>query len=160
MSTDRLLIRLDDDDVAGALDTNLRAAIWGCKHASRRMMARAGRPGGGGGCIINVSSLLATKGRAGASVYAASKAGILGEFAHVCTPTRYPISSPVLALNCCFIFLSILSFLGPGKGEYLTVPFYLLVDRLNYIPLSGARPLGYPRQCLGSWLHRHPDDRK
>ncbi|KAK1772285.1 hypothetical protein QBC33DRAFT_574920 [Phialemonium atrogriseum] len=81
VSTDRLLIRLDDDDVAGALDTNLRAAIWGCKHASRRMMARAGRPGGGdgsGGCIINVSSLLATKGRAGASVYAASKAGILG----------------------------------------------------------------------------------
>ena len=31
------------------------------------------------GCIINVSSLMATKGGKGASVYAASKAGMLGE---------------------------------------------------------------------------------
>ena len=75
MSRDRLLTRLDDDDVANTLDTNLRGAIWGCKHASKRMISGGKR----GGCIINVSSLLATKGRTGTSAYAASKAGLLGE---------------------------------------------------------------------------------
>lgn len=32
------------------------------------------------GCIINVSSLMATKMGAGATVYAASKAGVIGMF--------------------------------------------------------------------------------
>jgi 3-oxoacyl-[acyl-carrier protein] reductase len=32
------------------------------------------------GCIINVSSLMATKMGAGAAVYAASKAGVVGMF--------------------------------------------------------------------------------
>ncbi|KAL1856474.1 hypothetical protein VTK73DRAFT_8270 [Phialemonium thermophilum] len=74
VARDRPLARLEDDDVAAVLDTNLRAAVWGCKHASRRMISSGKR----GGCIINVSSLLAVKARTGASVYAASKAGLLG----------------------------------------------------------------------------------
>ncbi len=41
-----------------------------------------------GGCIINVSSLLALKAVAGTSVYAASKAGLLGKFPHLITAVR------------------------------------------------------------------------
>jgi 3-oxoacyl-[acyl-carrier protein] reductase len=42
------------------------------------MVFRAKHKGQKGGCIINISSLLASKGVTGTSVYAASKAGLLG----------------------------------------------------------------------------------
>jgi NAD(P)-dependent dehydrogenase (short-subunit alcohol dehydrogenase family) len=53
---------------------NLRGAIWGCKSVGKRMLSNRR-----GGCIINVSSLLGMKGTPGTAVYAASKAGLLGE---------------------------------------------------------------------------------
>ncbi|KAI0181641.1 NAD(P)-binding protein [Hypoxylon sp. FL1284] len=56
-----------DDLVA----TNLMGTIWGCKHFIPRMMRQKS------GCIINVSSLLATNSGRGAGVYAASKAGVV-----------------------------------------------------------------------------------
>ncbi|OTA79465.1 hypothetical protein M434DRAFT_238678 [Hypoxylon sp. CO27-5] len=52
--------------------TNLMGTIWGCKYVIPKMMKQRG------GCIINVSSLLAAHGGRGASVYAASKAGVVG----------------------------------------------------------------------------------
>ncbi|KAI1135368.1 NAD(P)-binding protein [Hypoxylon sp. FL0543] len=54
------------------IGTNLLGTIWGCKHAVPKMMKQRE------GCIINVSSLLATHGGRGASVYTASKAGVVG----------------------------------------------------------------------------------
>ncbi|KAI0133258.1 NAD(P)-binding protein [Hypoxylon sp. NC0597] len=51
--------------------TNLMGTIWGCRYVIPKMMKQRG------GCIINVSSLLATHGGRGASVYAASKAGVV-----------------------------------------------------------------------------------
>jgi NAD(P)-dependent dehydrogenase (short-subunit alcohol dehydrogenase family) len=64
---------MSEEQIGEILDTNLKGAILGCKFFGKRMIARKG------GCIVNVSSLHARKGVAGASVYAASKAGMLGE---------------------------------------------------------------------------------
>lgn len=47
------------------------------------MMTRAkgkGENGTGGGCIINIASLLGIKGGRGSVAYAASKAGVIGKF--------------------------------------------------------------------------------
>ncbi|KAJ9138708.1 Gluconate 5-dehydrogenase [Pleurostoma richardsiae] len=72
ISQERLLFKMDDLAIQSILDTNLLGATLGCRVLGKRMARR------GGGCIINVSSLLAYKGGRGASVYAASKAGMLG----------------------------------------------------------------------------------
>lgn len=73
------------DDI---IDANLKSTILGCKFISKHMVRtrRLTKPGMSdtspdrthGLSIINVSSLMATRGGWGASVYAASKAGILG----------------------------------------------------------------------------------
>lgn len=51
--------------------------IWACKSFANRKV-RQKRDTAQSACIINVSSLLGVKGGAGASVYAATKAGVLG----------------------------------------------------------------------------------
>lgn len=68
---------LKDEDARAIIDTNLHSAILGCRYAAKSMMRNKR-----GGCIINVSSLLARKGVEGTSVYAASKAGLLGKAKH------------------------------------------------------------------------------
>lgn len=83
ITQESLLWRTSADQVAAILDTNLRGAVLGCKYISKLMAKRhAGMRdvGKGEASIINVSSLMATMGGSGASVYAASKAGLLGEF--------------------------------------------------------------------------------
>jgi 3-oxoacyl-[acyl-carrier protein] reductase len=65
---------MSGDDTKKILDTNLHSAITGSRLAIKSMMKKKVH-----GCIINVSSLLATKGSSGTAVYAASKAGLLGE---------------------------------------------------------------------------------
>ena len=69
-----ILPQTDPRTVENILDTNLRGAIWGCKFVGKHMIRTKKK-----GCIINVSSLLASKAVAGTSVYAASKAGLLGK---------------------------------------------------------------------------------
>lgn len=69
-----LLSRMSEYDARFVVDTNLHSAITGSRFAVKSMIKYKTR-----GCIINVSSLLATKGTSGASVYAASKAGLLGK---------------------------------------------------------------------------------
>ncbi|KAH8175566.1 enoyl-(Acyl carrier protein) reductase domain-containing protein [Sarocladium implicatum] len=61
------LKRMSEDGISDVIDTNLMATIWACKAAQVRNH----------GCIINVSSLMATKGGAGATAYAASKGGVV-----------------------------------------------------------------------------------
>ncbi|KAK0639075.1 hypothetical protein B0T16DRAFT_236523 [Cercophora newfieldiana] len=72
------LPRTHPDTITNILHTNLEGAIFGCKSIGRRMVYNGNFLGNPGGCIINISSLLATKGLSGTSVYAASKAGLLG----------------------------------------------------------------------------------
>lgn len=73
ISQNSLLASTWPEDVEKLLDINLQGTIFGCQAVVPRMMKRRS------GVIINVSSLLGTKGGRGASVYAASKAGIIGK---------------------------------------------------------------------------------
>ncbi|KAL2759749.1 hypothetical protein ACRALDRAFT_1079257 [Sodiomyces alcalophilus JCM 7366] len=71
----QLLQRTPLQGAREVMDTNLMGAVLTSKYMARRMKKRrADRDA----CIINVASLLAQKGVPGASVYAASKAGLLG----------------------------------------------------------------------------------
>ncbi|KAG8160361.1 hypothetical protein KVR01_009897 [Diaporthe batatas] len=77
VSQNSLLARTSPHDIAAILDTNLRAAVLASRLVSRQMMRRAADARRD--CsIINVSSVMAFRGGTGASVYAASKAGLLG----------------------------------------------------------------------------------
>ncbi|KAK3314515.1 hypothetical protein B0H66DRAFT_314778 [Apodospora peruviana] len=75
-----LLIKTKQRDCEDILSTNLAGAITGC-----RVFGKSLSSAGKGlhdprktACIINVSSLLAVKASVGTSVYAASKAGLIG----------------------------------------------------------------------------------
>ncbi|KAI0594258.1 hypothetical protein F4775DRAFT_574529 [Biscogniauxia sp. FL1348] len=72
LSQRSLLVRTAPADVERVLAANLTGAVWGCRAVIPRMMHQKS------GCIINVSSLMAVHGGHGASVYAASKAGVVG----------------------------------------------------------------------------------
>ncbi|KAI5467034.1 3-ketoacyl-reductase [Mariannaea sp. PMI_226] len=67
ISQTSFLKRTSEEELSDILETNLMATMLVCKHAKIRSH----------GCIINVSSLMATKGGSGATAYAASKAGIV-----------------------------------------------------------------------------------
>lgn len=78
ISQNSLLARTNPSDIAAILDTNLRAAVLASRLVGKQMMRRAAEARQG--CsIVNVSSVMASRGGTGASVYAASKAGLLGE---------------------------------------------------------------------------------
>ncbi|KAI6784290.1 uncharacterized protein J7T54_004836 [Emericellopsis cladophorae] len=63
-----ILKRTHDEDIEKVMDTNLTSAILACKHAQIN----------DNGCILNVSSLMATRPAIGAAVYTAAKAGMIG----------------------------------------------------------------------------------
>lgn len=69
-----LLVNSSADMLEDVVRTNLMGTIWGCKYLGKNMMRRKT------GCIVNVGSLLGVKGGSGSTVYAASKAGIVGMF--------------------------------------------------------------------------------
>ena len=69
-----LLLRTSEAAIDGLLAANLRSVVLGCRVVGKEMARRRA-----GGCIINVSSLLAHRPAVGTSVYAAAKAGQLGE---------------------------------------------------------------------------------
>ncbi|KAI3328003.1 NAD(P)-binding protein [Xylariaceae sp. AK1471] len=72
ISHNSFLFKTPMPDMIQVLDVNLKGTILGCQAVVRKMMQQRN------GCIINVSSLLAAHGGRGASVYAATKAGIVG----------------------------------------------------------------------------------
>ncbi len=83
-----LLVTSKPEMLEQIVQTNLMGTIWSCQLLAKKMMRRRQgtrnrSPGLVGiltwiGCIINVSSLLGAKGGKGSTVYAASKAGIIG----------------------------------------------------------------------------------
>ncbi|KAI5806739.1 hypothetical protein DFH27DRAFT_480093 [Peziza echinospora] len=68
-----LLLQTDDTTIADVIGTNLVGTMMGCRAVARGMIK-----GKSGGCIINISSVYALKGGRGSTVYAASKAGVIG----------------------------------------------------------------------------------
>jgi 3-oxoacyl-[acyl-carrier protein] reductase len=72
ISRDGLLVRAKDDDFDTTIAINLRGAFACARAVAKPMMKqRAGR-------IVNLTSVVGEAGNAGQSVYAASKAGIVG----------------------------------------------------------------------------------
>ena len=72
IGTDGVLATMHKTDIESVLRVNLLAPITFAKYVSRTMLARrAGR-------IVNISSIIASTGFHGLSVYAASKAGLEG----------------------------------------------------------------------------------
>jgi 3-oxoacyl-[acyl-carrier protein] reductase len=72
IALDQILLRVKQDEIERTFATNLAGALYCAKAAVRTMMrAKNGR-------IINLSSVVGESGNAGQSVYAASKAGLLG----------------------------------------------------------------------------------
>ena len=73
----RLLVKpfleMTDEDWHGLHAANLHGYFYGCRAAARQMIAQ-----GGGGRIINVSSVVATQPIAELSAYVTAKGGILG----------------------------------------------------------------------------------
>jgi hypothetical protein len=74
-SQQSLLLRTPEDAIDSLLAANLRTVVLGSAAVGKAMARR-----GAGGCIINVSSLLARQPMVGTSVYAAAKAGQLGTY--------------------------------------------------------------------------------
>ncbi len=72
ITRDTVIMRIDAADFDAVLHTHLRGTFLVCKAASRRMLRRRE------GAIINISSVVARRGNAGQSNYAAAKAGIIG----------------------------------------------------------------------------------
>ena len=85
---DALLLRAKDAHIDETLQTNLTGAIYAARAAVRKIIQkRAPTPGAdaaagphaqAGGCMVFVGSIIGQRGAAGQSVYAASKAGLLG----------------------------------------------------------------------------------
>ena len=72
ITRDNLILRMTEADFDAVLNANLKGVFLCCKEAARRMVRqRYGR-------IINLSSVVALRGNAGQTNYAASKAGIIG----------------------------------------------------------------------------------
>ncbi|KAL6860421.1 hypothetical protein ACO1O0_004449 [Amphichorda felina] len=74
ISQTTILKRTSDSEINDILNTNLTATMLACKYAKVQDK----------GCIINVSSLMATKPAAGAAAYAAAKAGVVGLTGALC----------------------------------------------------------------------------
>ncbi len=72
MNRDKLMMRMSSDDFMDVLQTNLAGAFYFSREVSRVMMRQKS------GRIINLSSIVATRGNAGQANYCASKAGIIG----------------------------------------------------------------------------------
>jgi 3-oxoacyl-[acyl-carrier protein] reductase len=72
ITRDKLLIRMDADDLDVVLGVNLKGCFHFSKAVARPMMKkRSGR-------IINITSVIGIRGNEGQANYAASKAGIIG----------------------------------------------------------------------------------
>lgn len=70
IGADGVLATMHEKDIARALATNLQSPIVLAKYASRSMLL------GGTGRIVNVTSIIASTGFSGLSVYAATKGGL------------------------------------------------------------------------------------
>ncbi len=72
ITQDNLMLRMSEEQWDKVIETNLKSVFNLTKHVLRPMMK------GGGGSIINMSSVVGITGNAGQANYAASKAGIFG----------------------------------------------------------------------------------
>lgn len=72
INKDSLLLRTRPEDMVSLLHTNLLGSMLTCRAALRSMLQNQG------GAIVNIGSVVGSKGNAGQCVYSASKAGLEG----------------------------------------------------------------------------------
>lgn len=72
ISNDKLLFSVKEDDLQEILDVNLKSAFFCSKYFLKHMRKRKN------GRVINMSSVVGLHGNIGQSMYAASKAGLIG----------------------------------------------------------------------------------
>ncbi|KAI9207235.1 uncharacterized protein BJ171DRAFT_578964 [Polychytrium aggregatum] len=72
IAVDGLLVQAKRNDIEAVLNTNLFGTISMCKAASKVMLRNRK------GSIVNISSVVGVSGNEGQSIYAASKAGVIG----------------------------------------------------------------------------------
>jgi len=72
VTRDRSILKMMDEEWNEVLRVNLTGAFWCLRECARVMSRRRS------GAVINVASILGLRGSAGASNYAASKAGLIG----------------------------------------------------------------------------------
>ncbi|CAG8568673.1 9654_t:CDS:2, partial [Paraglomus brasilianum] len=72
ITRDCLSVKINEKDVGDVINTNLLGTIYMCSYLSKSMIRQRQ------GCIINISSVAGLYGNVGQSIYAASKAGIIG----------------------------------------------------------------------------------
>jgi len=72
ITSDKLIVRMSDDDFKSVIETNLNGAFYFLREASQVMIKQKY------GRIINISSVAGVRGNAGQINYSASKAGIIG----------------------------------------------------------------------------------
>ncbi|KAK9450101.1 3-oxoacyl-reductase [Limtongia smithiae] len=80
ISQQKLLCFTSPDEIDKIIFTNLLGTIYACRSFSRAMMGKKTDS-----CIINISSVLASRAARGSSIYAASKAGVEGLTAALAT---------------------------------------------------------------------------
>jgi 3-oxoacyl-[acyl-carrier protein] reductase len=73
VARDGILGMATDDDIDTVVDLNLKGTIYMTRRVSRKMLAQ-----GGGGSIVNVSSIVGRSGYRGLAVYSATKAALDG----------------------------------------------------------------------------------
>ncbi|KAK9238004.1 hypothetical protein V1525DRAFT_418912 [Lipomyces kononenkoae] len=71
VAQNKLLFSTPESEIEDIIRTNLMGTLYACRTFAKPMARRKE-----GGCIINISSVLAGRGARGSVVYAASKAGI------------------------------------------------------------------------------------
>lgn len=118
------LIRTESSVINHIIDTNLTGTILGCKTVLKSFMVPKRK-----GVIINIASLLAQKGGRGASVYAASKAGIVGLTRSLVTET----AGTNIRINCILPGYITTNMTSEGK---LFSSFQFISVHLNYVSLS------------------------
>jgi 3-oxoacyl-[acyl-carrier protein] reductase len=69
---DALLVRAKDADLEELVKTNLLGAMYTCRAVSRVMMSKRR------GCIVNIGSVVGSRGNAGQAGYSATKAALAG----------------------------------------------------------------------------------
>lgn len=72
INIDRLLLQTSQSDLRAVIDTNLIGSINTCKAVVKHMLKRKH------GSIVNIGSIVGTKGNTGQTAYSASKAGLHG----------------------------------------------------------------------------------
>ncbi|KAI3538481.1 short-chain dehydrogenase [Colletotrichum abscissum] len=118
------------------IDTNLMGTIFMSRYMAQRMKRRrADRDA----CIINVASLLAEKGSPGTSVYAASKAGIIG-LTHALSVELGPLRIRTNAIVPGYIETNMLAAKYPWLGR--PTANIQIITAMSREPLEKRIPLG------------------